>query len=196
MTSTSRFIAASGFVLLVCGTTIAQEVIQSSASSPGMRMQSAEVSVRAKVVELDMARRTVTLRSTQGEIVTIEVPDSVKNFDQTRLGDTLVVRYRAAVLARLEPASSHAVRERIESLAVASAPKGALPGAAATRTVTVLAVVTAIDKKAGTVTLRGAKRTVTAQATDDVDITRIKVGEEVRAAFVESLVLNVERANP
>ena len=56
-----------------------------------------------------------------------------------------------------------------------------------------LAIIQALDRKAGTATLRGAKRTVTMALPEGVDITKLKVGDEVRAVFMEAMVLNVER---
>jgi hypothetical protein len=70
-----------------------------------------------------------------------------------------------------------------------------LPGVGAQRTVQVLAVIQAIDRTAGTVTLRGAKRTVTIAVPEGVDIRKLKVGDEVRAEMTEAIVLNVERVS-
>lgn len=82
----------------------------------------------------------------------------------------------------------------MESSGAASPGAGALPGTAAQRTVDVLAVVHALDRKARTATLRGAKRTVTVKVPDGIDLSKVKVGDEVRATMVEAVVLNVERA--
>lgn len=164
-----------------------------TAKAPNARLAAGEIEIRAKVVELDMARRLATLKGPKGNIVTLEVPAEVKNFDQVRLGDNVVVRYAAAVAARLEPATRSGIRERVESTSAASAATGGMPGAAAQRTVEVLVVIQALDAEAGTATLRGARRTVTVQVPPGVDIAKLKVGDEVRAVIVEALVLNVER---
>lgn len=163
------------------------------AKAPGARMAAGEVEVRAKVVELDRAARQVTLKGPKGKVVTVDVPPEVKNFDQVQVGDDLVVRYASAVLATLQPASNSGIRERIESTSTMKAEPGAMPGAGAQRTVEVLVVVQALDRKAGTATLRGAKRTVTVQVPEGMDISKIKVGDEVRAVMIEAMVLNVER---
>jgi hypothetical protein len=154
----------------------------------------AEAELRAKVVELDMARRSATLRGPKGRLVTVDVPPSVKNFDQVRVGDELVVRLAAAVAARLEPATKSGIRERVESRAATSAAAGALPGADQVNQIEVLAVIEALDRKARTATLRGVRRTVTMDVPAGVDIDKLKVGDEVRATYVEAAVLGVERA--
>jgi Cu/Ag efflux protein CusF len=165
-----------------------------TAKADGVRMAAGEVEIHARVIELDRARRTATLQGPKGRIVTVDVPVEVKNFDQVRVGDDLVVRYAAAVLARLEPQGGSGIRERVESTAAASAPAGGLPGTGAVRTVEVLAVIQALDRKAGTATLRGAQRTVTMAVPPGADIGKLKVGDSVRAVFVEAAVLSVERA--
>jgi hypothetical protein len=167
-----------------------------AAQAPGARLVGAEVSVRARVVELDRARRLATLKGPKGNVVTLEVPAEVKNFDQVRVGDELVVRYIEAIAARIEPASRSGIRERVESSGVATAAAGAMPGIAADRTVEVVAVISALDSKARTATLRGAKRTVTVKVPDGIDVRKLKVGDEVHAVMVEAVVLDVERVAP
>jgi hypothetical protein len=166
-------------------------VSTAAAKAPGERIAAAEVEVRARVVELDLARRTAVLRGPRGQLVTVDVPPEVKNFDQVRVGDMLVIRYLTAVAARIEPASASGIRERVESQAAASASAGAQPAAGATRTVEVLAVVESLNRVARTLTLRGAKRTVRVNVPEGVDLTRIKQGDEVRAVFTEAVVLSV-----
>lgn len=166
-------------------------VATAAAKAPGERVAAAEVEVRARVVELDLTRRTAVLRGPRGQLVTVDVPPEVKNFDQVRVGDMLVIRYLTAVAARIEPASASGIRERVESQAVASAPAGAQPAAGATRTVEVLATVESLNRTARTLTLRGAKRTVRVNVPEGVDLSRIKQGDEVRAVFTEAIVLSV-----
>ncbi len=168
-------------------------VTTATAQAPTMRAAGGEIEVRAKVVELDLARRTATLRGPKGKLVSVDVPASVKNFDQVRVGDDLVVRYVTAVAAKLEPASKSGIRERVESSTAASAAAGGLPGAGSVSTVEVLAVIQGLDRKARQATLRGVKRTVTVDVPASVDISKLKVGDEVRAVFVEAAVLSVER---
>jgi Cu/Ag efflux protein CusF len=154
----------------------------------------AAMTVRAKLVELDTARRTAVLRGPDGTVVTVDVPESVKNFDQVRVGDDLVIRYRVAIASMIKSASEGSgIRERVESMASASAPAGGLPGVQARRTVEVLAVLQKIDRQARTATLQGAKRSVTLSIPPDIDLEGLKEGDEVRAVFVEAAVLSVER---
>ena len=189
-------LASAACALALSAPALAQSASSAAvaAKAPGARLQAGEVEVRAKVVELDKVGRLATLKGPKGNVVTVEIPAEFKNFDQVRVGDELVVRYSAAVIATLEPASKSGIRERVESGSTASAGAGALPGTAAARTVDVLVVVSALDRKARTATLRGARRTVTVKVPEGIDLSKVKVGDEVRATMVEAVVLNVERA--
>jgi hypothetical protein len=161
--------------------------------APHGRMKVGEIEIRARVIELDPMGRQATLKGPRGRIVTIDVPPEVKNFDQVRVGDDVTVRYAVAVAARIEPASNHGIRERVESSAAASAAAGGMPGVSGTRKVEVLATIEALDPKARTATLRGATREIKLTVPPDVDIGRLKVGQEVRAVFVEAAMLGIER---
>jgi hypothetical protein len=165
-----------------------------AASAPGARLMAGEVVVRATVIEVDLAARTATLRGPKGQTQTVSVPAEIKNFDQVRAGDELVVRYMAAVAAKLEKVEATGIRQRVESSSSAVAAPGALPGMAAGRTVEVLAVLKSLDKKERVATLRGATRTFALVVPEGIDISKLKVGDEVRAAFTEAIAINVERA--
>jgi hypothetical protein len=164
-----------------------------TAKADGARVAAAEIQVRAKVVEIDTARRVVTLRGPKGNVVAVEVPAEVRNFDQIRIGDDLVVRHTGAVVVALEPARKNSgIRERIESSSAAAAPAGGMPGVAVGRRVEVLAQITALDRKARTATLRGARRTVMVSLPEGLDLSKVKVGDDVHAVIVEAVVINVE----
>lgn len=171
---------------------VAAAVVEGRA--PGGRLAAGELEVRAKVIELDVKNRIAALEGPKGKIVLMDVPAHVKNLDQVRVGDDLVFRYAAGAVAKLEKVSgAGGVRERTETTERVNAPAGALPGAAGRRTVDILAKITALNPKAGTVTLRGATRTTTLNVPPDMDLKALKVGDEVRATIVEAAVLDIER---
>ena len=199
MNHLSRVILAGAIALSVSPIVSAQsaEGVAMAASAPGMRGGAAEIEIRARIVEIDKADRTVTLRGPKGNVVTVDVPPSVKNFAQMSVGDDVVVRHLAAVVAVLEPMSKRTgIRERIETTEVAKAPAGGMPGYAEMRTVEVLAIIQSINQKKNQVTLRGAKRTVTVDVPASVDIKKLKVDDEVRVVFTEATVISVEAAAP
>ena len=192
----SRLALACAMAASLSGAALAQSASATAVNvkAPGQRMVGGEVEVRAMVVELDKAGRLVTLRGPKGGLATVHVPASVQNFEQVQLGDTLMIRYTAAVVARLEPASKSGIRERTETLQVARTGTGDVPGVAGARSVEILATIKAVNQKAGTVTLRGVKRTVELDVPPGVDITKLKVGDDVHAMYVETAVVKIEIA--
>jgi Cu/Ag efflux protein CusF len=60
--------------------------------------------------------------------------------------------------------------------------------------VTLRGNVVGVDTKARTVTVQGAERTVTLPVEDDIDLGKVKVGDQMEAVFQESLALRVEPA--
>ncbi len=167
-----------------------------TAKGQDVRVAGGDLQVRAKIVELDKAERLATLQGPKGRLVTVNVPPEVKNFDQVQVGDEVVVRYAAAVAAKLEKVAKSGIRERTETTGAMTAAPGAMPAAVSGRTVEILAEIKAINTKQGTATLRGAKRTVTLRVPEGVDIKKLKVGDEVHAIFVEAALISVEMARP
>jgi len=199
MNHLSRIILAGAIALSLSPMASAQsaEGVAMAASAPGARAGAVEIEIRARIVEIDKADRTVTLRGPKGNVVTVDVPPDVKNFDQMSVGDDVVVRHLAAVVAVLEPmAKRTGIRERIETTEVAKAPAGGMPGYAEMRTVEILAIIQSLDRKKNQVTLRGAKRTVTVDVPPSVDIKKLKVDDEVRVVFTEATVISVQSAAP
>jgi len=194
--SCQSVLLASGLLVLPA-LALAQQppaTVVATASTPGVRAKAAEVVLHAKVVELDQANRVAVLRNSKGQLLTVDVPASITNFDQVRVGDELAIRYAAAVAMELEPvAKETGIREKVESSTNSTATVGGLPSASSGRKIQALAVVEAIDRKARTVKLRGVKRSFIVSAPDNVDLAKIKVGQEVRAVFVEAAAVSVEQ---
>ena len=187
-------------IILACALSFTAPVFAQSAAvtdvavaGPAVRGAASEVEIRAKVVALDMARRTASLKGPKGNVVTVNVPAEVRNFDQVRVGDELSVRYATAVAAKLERVTKSGIRERVETANAVRAEQGDKPGVALGRSVEILAEIQSIDKKNNQVVLRGAERTVAMVVPPSVDIKTLKVGDEVRALFTEAAVVTVEK---
>jgi hypothetical protein len=194
MTRTASLLLACALALPAAASAQSVSAAAVTGSAPGARMAAGEVDVRARIVELDKASRTATLRGPNGNVTTVTVPAEVKNFDKVNVGDTVVIKHIMAVAVRLEPHTASGIRELVESDVVRAAPAGAAPGVSEVRRVEVLAVVQGLDRKARTATLRGVHRTVRVSVPEGVDMTKIKMGDEVRAVITEAVVLAVELA--
>lgn len=197
MKLSSQLALAAAVSLSLCLPALAQgvAVVEAAASAPNVRAVAKEIVIRARVVELDKVDRTATLRGPKGNLVTVDVPPSVKNLDRVNVGDDVVIRHLAAVVAKLEPmAKRTGIRERIERTEGSVSAPGQVPSLSEVRTVEVLAIVQSLNAKTRQATLRGARRTVTVDVPSDVNIRDLKVGDEVRAVFTEATVISVEPA--
>lgn len=144
----------------------------------------------AVVEKIDRGTREVTLRRQDGSQVAIVAGQEVRNFDQIRVGDIVETEIIDALAVVVEPAHTQ-VRERREAVSGQRALPGERPGAKTTRTVEIVATVQNIDPVAREVTVKGALQTVTLKVADDVDLSKIKRGDNVRAVYIESVSIQV-----
>jgi hypothetical protein len=163
-------------------------------SEPGKATIASAAEVSARVVGIDKATRTVTLKGAKGNVVDIVAGDEVKNFDQIRLGDLVVARYvQALTLAVVK--SKAGVRESGEREAAVRAQPGERPAGAVGRQVTVLADVVAVDPKKKIITLKGPKgNVVDLEVQNPEHFKVVKKGDQVEAIYTEAVALSVEPA--
>lgn len=150
---------------------------------------------RGTITQVDQAARAVTVKRPAGDEVIIIVSDRVKNFTQVKVGDQVVLRQGQAIALELKKVgTTDGIRERSEKSDVVVAKPGEKPGIAAAREVKVIADVTKVDKKAGTVTLRGVHESRTLKVKDPKVLAAVKKGDQVEVTYVEGEALSVEAA--
>ena len=66
------------------------------------------VEIKAKVENIDYDKRLVDIRGPYGNLIQIEVDDTVKNFNNIKKGDEVVVRYIEAVAISVRPSATPA----------------------------------------------------------------------------------------
>lgn len=162
-------------------------------TSPGKGTVTNVVKVTASVEAIDAAKRTVTLKGPEGKVTTITAGPAVKNFDQIKVGDSVVVGYIEALTLELKKGGT-AIRQRTErDMGVAAKPGERPAGAIGTET-TVIADVIAVDAKRQVVTLKGPERTVELKLRDPKQFNLVKVGDQVEATYTEAVAISVEAA--
>jgi len=162
-----------------------------AATGPGKAAAANTVEISASVEAIDKAKRTVTLKGPEGRSETITAGPEVKNFDQIKVGDMVVVRYIEALSLELKKGAKQPVA-RTETAAAGSAKPGAMPAAGGARQVTVVADVTAVDPAKQVVTLKGPERTVSIKVQNPDQFKLVKVGDQVEATYTEALAISVE----
>jgi Cu/Ag efflux protein CusF len=190
MQHTMRFLVCAALMTAVSSLQ-AQEKAQTAAEKGKMAVQVTRVT--ATVEAIDQKTRAVTLKDSKGEKHSFVAGPDVRNLAQVSVGDVVTIDYGQAAAIKLAKTDKK-VRERLVSESVDRAAKGQMPGGTATREVSVIASVEAIDVPNKAVTLRGPENTVTVQVKDPKMLEGVKQGDFVQAVYVEALAIKVEKA--
>jgi aminoglycoside phosphotransferase (APT) family kinase protein len=151
-------------------------------------------SITAEVVAIDKADRTLTLREPRGDVVSLEVSDAARNFDQVKVGDQVNIEYYEAVAVYLgEPGQQPSA---VAGTSVVRAAEGETPGGYAVSAVDLLATVEAIDRSNRTVTLRGPEgNTLTTKVDPSVKaFDALEAGDSIHIRFTEAIAISVEQS--
>jgi hypothetical protein len=169
----------------------APQVAVVTSQAPGKIGEADAIQVQGKVKSINKKTREVTLVGPQGNQIVLPAGDEVKNFDQIRVGDLVTLTYVQALVVELKKVENSGIRERVESENRVAAKPGEKPAGMVEKTVRVVANVVAVNPKAQTVTLRGAKRTVEVAVNDPALLKSVQVGNQVEATYIEAVVLVV-----
>ena len=164
-----------------------------AASAPGKATIARTVTVTATVEAIDVAKREVTLKGPGGKSFPVTAGPEVRNLDQVKVGDLVVVRYLEALSLTLMKDGKE-LRGKTESADGARAAVGDKPGAVAARQINVTADVIAVNAKTQTITLKGPNQTVDLKVNDPAQFKLVKVGDQIQAVYTEALAVGVELA--
>ena len=153
------------------------------------------VELQGTVTALDKNTRAVTVQGANGKVMTVTVGPQIKNFNKIKVGDLVTLSYVAALGLELKKGGGR-LRERIESEQSTAAKPGEKPSGSMSRTVTVIADVTAVDAGAGTITLRGPQRSVDLVVKDRELLKDVRVGDQIFATYEELTVLSITPTPP
>ena len=163
-------------------------------SEPGKASVAVAAKITAQVVGIDKATRTLTLKGPEGNVVDVVAGDEVRNFDQIKLGDLVVVRYAQALTLELRKTKTGAGDVSVNEGAALAEP-GERPAVAGARQITAIATVTAVDQKKSTITLKGPRGNVVTLDVHNPDQFKVvKKGDQVEVTYTEALALSVEPA--
>jgi len=163
------------------------------ASAPGQAHIARMSTVRATVEAIDVASRHLTLKGPQGKVFPLTVDPKVRNLEQVKVGDHVVVRYFEALTLTLKK-DGKALLGATEQTDSVRTPAGERPGGAVAREVEVTADVVAVNAKTQTITLKGANQMVDLKVPDKGQFKLVKVGDQIQAVYTEALAVGVEPA--
>lgn len=160
---------------------------------PGIIKGVAAVAV-ATVVDLDLAKRIVTLKNEAGEVRDFKVGEEAVNLPKVKVGDIVTIKfYESVAVEVVKPGTATGAGE---NTTIVRAKPGEMPGGMVAHQNTVLATVKAIDKKAGSISLMGpAGKTVKVKVEHPANLEKVKVGDELLITFTEARAISVEHTN-
>jgi ribosomal protein S1 len=157
----------------------------------GQAVMSSET-VTATVLKVNQKTREVTIKTKDGKEHTFVAGDNVKNLAQVKKGDIITAVYTEAIAYEVKKHGTAGVQT---TTAAASAKPGEKPAGGVAQQTTVTVTITAIDKKAETVTFmgpRGNKETV--KVRDPKNLNGVKIGDMVDITYTEALAIRVDEA--
>jgi hypothetical protein len=166
-------------------------VADSSKQQAGPITSQQTVTSTATVENVNKETREVTLKRPDGTKVTVKVPDTVRNLDQVKPGDTVNAKYTQSVAVSIRKSDEPPTATERQTLR--RAPVGATPSGEQTVTTQISANVEKIDKDKREVTLMApdGSTSVVKVPEDMKKFDTLKQGDQVVVTATESLALNV-----
>jgi ribosome maturation factor RimP len=153
--------------------------------------EAAVVTLRGTVEAVDKEKQTVTIKGPK-RTLTIRVQDP-KKLEAIKVGDPVVGKYYEAIAFEVKKPGT-ATPGVTAQQGVASSQPGATPAGAVGEQVTVTATITAIDKKAQTVTIKGPDGTTeTVKARNPKNLDAVKVGDLVEITYTRALAIALDK---
>jgi ribosome maturation factor RimP len=150
------------------------------------------VTVRGTVEAIDKEKQTVTLKGPKRSL-TVRVRDP-KKLDAIKVGDPVVGKYYESLLIEVKK-PGEATPGVTAQQATATSKPGEMPAGAIGQQVTVTATIVAVDKKAGTATIKGPEgNTVTVKARDPKNLDKVKAGDNVEITYTEALAISLDKS--
>ncbi len=177
-------------LLFVCVLVLAVLAGLSLAGEPKQAVkEKSSTTQSATVVAIDSTNRLITLKYKDGNEETIYCTPEVARFDALKVGDKVTFQYEeATVFEILKPG---AAPKAPESTTMTSAP-GAKPGGTATREVSTVVTVEAIDHDAPSITFLtedGSHKTFSVK--DKHKLKEVKVGDKIQITYTQKAIISV-----
>jgi Cu/Ag efflux protein CusF len=148
-------------------------------------------SITATVEAIDSAKRELTLKGPKGNYVVMECPDSVKRFNEIKVGDQITVKYMEALVLEVHKADSSAKLGTEGSMGVERM-KTEKPAATVSRQITATVAVEAVDMAAPSITVKTADgNSLSFRVKDKKNLEGVNPGDKLVITYSEAVALTV-----
>ena len=159
----------------------------------GLVGEATMVTIRGWIDAVDKTNRTVTLKGPRGGTVTLDVKDPNK-LDAVAVGDPVVAAFIEALALQVKKVPGATPGVTVTEVRTTSQP-GETPSGAVGREVVVTATITAVDRRAQTVTIKGPRgNTETIKVRDATNIKGVEAGDVAERTYTQALAVTLDRA--
>ena len=145
------------------------------------------ITIAGTIETIDQGKRAMNIKKADGEIVAVNVPETVKRFNELKVGDKIKATYNNNVMVRVKPAGEPAV-DTAETKSTAGQSSGK---AEMVRRMT--ASIVDIDKSASAITFVGPNGwKYSRRVVDPTVFDQVKVGDRVDITWNTDLTVSVE----
>jgi hypothetical protein len=187
----SRHLTAGVAIAALLGTMLTA----ATAYSQGGAYVENKVQATATVTGIDPETRLISIRTANGDEVSVEAGPEVRNFDQIEEGDRIDVVYYQAIAAELTQAPASAAGSEPVIVETGRAPLGEKPAGKAGLMYTAIVTIDAVDTETHTVKFTGPggqPREVTAMRPEVQEfVDGLQPGDRVQVTYGESLAVAV-----
>jgi len=138
--------------------------------------------VEGEVMVVNTDTRLMTVKTADGSYEVLHVPPEVKRLDEVKIGDMVSITETAASLIELQSGRDAGAMGAVGSTEAMRLP-GDKPAGALADTMTLYGKIVAVDKTAGTVTIKGPETTHVFPVDDRTLLDEVKVGDGVVAKY-------------
>jgi hypothetical protein len=187
------FAAIVGLVLVLNAGAQAQSDKGAESTTKPEGVTSATVlTLHGKIVDVNKAKKLVTLEGPEGRKVTLNVQNPY-NLEAAKIGAPVVARFYEVVTIRKKKPGEEVPSVSLKEGIVTARP-GGLRGAAASQQASVVVSVVAKDTSNGTVTVKGPDGSMeTVKARDPKNLSRLNVGDELVVSVSRALAISLEK---
>jgi hypothetical protein len=177
---------------------VATAIVAVSAQSATAKVKTVDkyttVTETATIVAIDQAKKAVTLKGPEGNTTTVTIDPSNVYLANVKVGQQVQATYGVNIKAELrKPTKEEEAEPFVMETSSGTNNNINDPAASMGATIHMVATITAVDKKAGTVTLTGPNgRSMTVDIADPKIAKHLKVGKTVIIDYTNRLILKLD----
>lgn len=175
---------------------VAVTSMQRTKTGPLAGVDVTTVEIVAVIEKLDVEKREITLKTTEGKTKSLKVSDKVKRLAEFKVGDKItVLLYEALAFEVRKPTAAELENPSVVMKGVSKNTTSLPPGVDVGMLSHTIVTIKAIDLKQNSVTIQFPEGdSATLQARVPENLKRVKVGDTVAITYAEGLAISLSKS--